>query len=134
MKKAYLAYFRVKLGDQDKNWAPHLASRTCVENLRQWTKQKRKSIGFTVLIVWREQANHVNGCYFCMTNVTGFSSKSKGNIKYQDLPLAIRPISHSADLPPSLFTSLPELINEPVNSTSEAKSLEDDCYNSLTDK
>ena len=76
VKKAYLAYFRVKLGDQDKNWAPHQVCRTCVENLRQWTKQKRKTIGFAVPIVWREQANHVNDCYFCMTNGTDFSSKS----------------------------------------------------------
>ena len=71
-------------------------------------------------MVWREQANHVNDCYFCTTNVTGFSSKSKGNIKYPDLPLAIRPIPHSADLPPPLFTCLPELVDEPESSTSEA--------------
>ena len=126
MKKEYLAYFGVKLGDQDKNWAPHHVCRTCVENLRQWTKQKRKSIGFAVPMVWREQANHVNDCYFCVTNVTGFSSKSKGNIKCPYFPSAIRPIPHSADLPPPLFTSLPELVDEPVSSTSEGSSLEDD--------
>ena len=126
MKKEYLAYFGVKLGDQDKNWAPHQVCRTCVENLRQWTKQKRKSIGFAVPMVWREQANHVNDCYFCVTNVTGFSSKSKGNIKCPYFSSAIRPIPHSADLPPPLFTSLPELVDEPVSSTSEGSSLEDD--------
>ena len=48
VKKAYLAYFGVKAGNQDKNWAPHQVCRTCVENLRQWTKQKRKTIGFAV--------------------------------------------------------------------------------------
>ena len=97
-------------------------------------KQKRKSIGFAVPMGWREQANHVNDCYFCMTNVTGFSSKGKGNIEYPDLPSAIRPIPHSADLPPPLFTFLPELVDEPVSSTSEESSLEDDCYNPLADK
>ena len=85
-------------------------------------------------MVWREQANHVNDCYFCMTNVIGFSSKSKGNIKYTDLPSAIRSIPHSADLPPPLFTSLPELVDKPVSSTSEGSSLEDDCYNPLADQ
>ena len=69
-----------------------------------------------------------------MTNVTGFSCKSKGNIKYPDLPSAIRPIPHSADLPPPLFTSLPEVVDEPVSSTSVGSSLEGDCYNSLADK
>ena len=66
-----------------------------------------------------------------MTNVTGFSSKSKSNIKYTDLPSAIRPIPHSADLPPPLFTSLPELVDEPVSSTLKERSLEDDCYKLL---
>ena len=69
-------------------------------------------------MVWREQANHVDDCYFCMTDVAGFSSKSKGNIKYPNLPSAIRSIPHSADLPPPLFTSLPELVNKPVSTTS----------------
>ena len=85
-------------------------------------------------MIWREQANLVNDCYFRMTNVTSFSFESKGSIQYQDLPSAIRPIPPSADLSPPLFTSLPELNNEPVNSTSEASSLEDDCYNPLADK
>ena len=119
VKKAYLAYFGVKVGDQYKNWAPHQVCRTCVENLRQWTKEKRKTIGFAVPMVWSEQANHVDNCYFCMTDIAGFSSKSKGNIKYPNLPSAIRPIPHFADLPPPLFTSLPELVDEPVSSTSE---------------
>ena len=71
-----------------------------------------------------------------MTNVTDISSKSKSNIKYPDLPSAIRPISHYADLPPPLFTgtSLPELVDQPVSSTSEESSLEDDCYKPLADK
>ena len=133
MKKAYLVYFGVKVGDQDKNWAPHQVCRTRVENLRQWTKQKRKIIGFAVLMVWREQANHVDDCYFCLTDVAGFNSKSKGNIKYPNLPSAIRPIPHSVDLPPSLLTSLPELVDEPVSSTSEESCLEDDCYEPLAD-
>ena len=74
-------------------------------------------------MVWREQANHVDDCYFCMTNVAGFSSKSKGNIKYPNLPSAIRPMPHSADLPPPLFTSLPGLVDQPVSSTSEEKTI-----------
>ena len=133
VKKAYLAYFEVKVGDRDKNWAPHQVCRTCVKNSRQWIKQKRKTIGFAVPMVWREQANHVDECYFCMTDVAGFSYKSKGNIKYPNLPSAIRPITHSADLPPPLFTFLPELFNEPLSNTLEESSLKDDCYEPLAD-
>ena len=133
VKKAYLAYFGVKLGDQDKNWAPHQVCWTCVENLRQWTKQKRQTIGFAVPMVWREQANHVDDCYFCMTNVAGFSSKSKGNIKCPNLPSAIRPIPHSAELPPPLFTYLPKVVDEPESSTTDESSLEGDCYDPFAD-
>ena len=84
-------------------------------------------------MVWRKQANHVDDCYFCMTNVAGFSSKSKGNIKYPNLPLAIRPIPHSAELPPPLFTSLPEVVDELESSTTEESFLEVDCYEPLAD-
>ena len=84
-------------------------------------------------MVWKEQATHVDDCYFCMTDVAGFSSKSKGNIKYPNLPSAIRPITHSGDLPPPLFISLPELVDEPVSSTSKESFLEDDCYEPLAD-
>ena len=85
-------------------------------------------------MVWREQVNHVDDCYFCMTNVAGFSSKSKGSIKYLNLPSAIRLIPNSADLPPPLFTSLPEIDDEPrISSTTEESSLEDDCCEPLAD-
>ena len=96
-------------------------------------KTKRQTIGFAVPMVWREQADHVNDCYFRMTNVDGFSSKSKGNIKYPNLPSAIGPISHSAELPPPLFTSLPKVVDEPESSTTEESSLEEDCYEPIAD-
>ena len=84
-------------------------------------------------MVWREQANRVDDCYFCMINVAGFSSRSKGSIKYPNLPSAIRPIPLSAELPPPLFTSLPEVVDKPESSTTEESSLEDDCYEPLAD-
>ena len=84
-------------------------------------------------MVWREQANNVDDWYFCMTNVAGFSSKSKGSIRYPNLLSSIRPISHSAELPPPLFTSLPEVVDEPESSTTEESSLEDDCCEPLAD-
>ncbi|QQP34707.1 Uncharacterized protein FKW44_022685 [Caligus rogercresseyi] len=28
VKRAYMAYFKVKLGDQDKSWAPHKVCKT----------------------------------------------------------------------------------------------------------
>ncbi|GBN89145.1 hypothetical protein AVEN_182995-1 [Araneus ventricosus] len=37
-KKTYFVYFKLKLGDQDKPWAPHKVCRRCEENLHLWFK------------------------------------------------------------------------------------------------
>ena len=41
VKKAYHDYFRITLGDQDKQFAPNVCCRTCVENLKDWRKSKK---------------------------------------------------------------------------------------------
>ena len=43
VEKAYYAYFGVKVGDQNKPWAPHVACKSCVEHLREWSNGKRKT-------------------------------------------------------------------------------------------
>src|SRR5215469_7065150 len=58
VKRAYDAYFKVKLGDQDKSWAPHTVCKTCVEYLRRWTKGKITSLKFGIPMVWREPFDH----------------------------------------------------------------------------
>ena len=63
-----------------------------------------------------------------MTNVSDFSSKSKGKPS-----VGISTYTFSVDLPPLSFTSLPELVDEPVSTASEKSSLEDDCYEPLAD-
>ena len=42
VKRLYLAYFKMKLGDQDKVWAPHIVCETCLANLRSCSRSKRK--------------------------------------------------------------------------------------------
>ena len=32
VKRCYYAFFGMKLGDQDKSFAPHICCKTCVEN------------------------------------------------------------------------------------------------------
>lgn len=99
VKKLYNEYFMMKLGDQDKVWAPHVVCRTCVEALRNWKKEKKASLPFGIPMVWREQKNHYDDCYFCMINTSGFNTKNKMTITYPSLPSAIRPVPHGADLP-----------------------------------
>jgi hypothetical protein len=38
----YYTYFGVKLGDQGKSWAAHEVCYVCVEDVREWSKGKRK--------------------------------------------------------------------------------------------
>ena len=42
VRKVYYAYFHVKLGDQDKCWAPHIVFKNYAKTLRQWTHGKKQ--------------------------------------------------------------------------------------------
>ena len=66
VKQTYYSYFKLKLGDQDKSWAPHTVCKTCIETLRSWTQQKKVQMKFGIPMVWREQKNHIDDCYLCM--------------------------------------------------------------------
>ena len=45
------------------------------------------------------RAERSSDCYFCLTNISGLSLKSKHSIQYPNLPSALRPIPHGQDLP-----------------------------------
>ena len=106
-RRAYEAYFGMKLGDQDKYWAPHEVCKHCTETLRFWTQGKVSSmLRFGVPMVWREPKNDHDDCYFCMVNMSG-SNQQKNNWYYPDMESARRSISHCTEVP--VFTSLPDL-------------------------
>ena len=42
-------------------------------------------------MAWREQRNHSDDCYFCMTKITSYSKRTAKNIVYPSLPSAMRP-------------------------------------------
>lgn len=98
-KIAYHKYFDCVVGDQDREWAPHVCCQTCAANLSNWLHGKRSSMPFAVPMIWREPTNHFNDCYFCMTKVSGFSRKNKHNIEYPEIPSATRPVPHGEGLP-----------------------------------
>ena len=47
-----------------------------------------------MFVICTEQNDHTKDSYFCVTNIAGYSSKSKHNIIYSDVPSARKPISH----------------------------------------
>lgn len=97
--EAYKLYFGCAVGDQDKNWAPHICCASCAVNLRAWMRGERASMPFAVPMIWREPRDHIGDCYFCITNVVGFSSRNKKIIQYPNLLSAIRPVPHDNTLP-----------------------------------
>lgn len=123
VERAYMAYFGVKLGDQDKYWAPHSICKQCTEHMRQWTKGTRKSMRFAVPMVWREPKNHLDDCYFCALNLKGINRKNRQTLVYPNLASAIRPVPHSEGLPIPVFSVLPQIT---LSSTEEISSPEDD--------
>jgi hypothetical protein len=101
IKKAYHLYFGCKVGDQDKNWAPHICCYKCASNIRGWLSGKNRKMPFAVPMIWREPKDHVTDCYFCLTPPIkkGFSEKKRSAIQYPNLQSAIRPVPHSDELP-----------------------------------
>ena len=86
--------FDVPIQDQDKRWAPHVACQRCYLCLTQ-----NKRLPFSFPMVWFEPVGH-HDCYFCATNITGFTLKTRQSIKYADVTSAKKPICG---------------VNEPVN-------------------
>ena len=64
VKRVYLCLFYTPNG-----WS----SKRCVENLHQWTKRTRKQLSFAINMVWQEQKNHVDDCYFCLTKTSSMA-------------------------------------------------------------
>jgi hypothetical protein len=77
VKKLYFSYFQLKVGDQDKSFAPHIACKTCVEGLRYWYEGKRKAMPFAIPMQWREQKNHYGDCYFVWSTFPVIIRKTK---------------------------------------------------------
>ncbi|XP_076040377.1 uncharacterized protein LOC143024889 [Oratosquilla oratoria] len=107
VKKMYLAYLKVHLGEQDKSWVPHIECKTCVDT---WTQGKNAKFKFGVPMVWREPTNHFDNCYSCLVNVKGLNEKTKHLLKYQDIPSTIRPVA-----PVPVFAGLPEIDDDVIN-------------------
>ena len=126
IKKIYLAYFGVPLGDQDKSWVPHQVCTTCVKTLRSWSQGKNAKLKFGVPMVWREPKNHVDDCYFCLINVKGFNKKNKQHLQYPNIHSAMRPIPHSDKVPVPIFTKLPDIDEDQLRSSTSSTNSDDD--------
>ena len=112
IKRTYLAYFQMALGDQDKGWASHIVCKKCTEYLRAWTKGQKMALKFEIPLIWREPTNHVTDCYFCAVDPTGTNRNNWSSLVYPDLQSARRPVAHSEAIPVPVFKELPDIDEE----------------------
>ena len=77
-------------------------------------------MSFGIPMVWREPKNHVDDCYFCITQTQGFSNKSKHRIQYPSLDSAILPEPNSNEIPVPVFAEFQD------SNDSESNTLEED--------
>ena len=124
IKNAYYAFFGVKLGDQDKSWAPHKVCMACMSTFSLWIKGK-KHFSFGVTIVWREPQNHLTDCCFCAVKTTGLTSKTRSSIDYPSLPSAIQPVLHSVELLIPTFHGFQLSESESISPSEDSEQCED---------
>ena len=96
---AYEAYFGMKMGDQDKSWAPHFCCGSCRSTLEGWMRGSRKCMPF---------ANPESGENLPIIMMTLFlhsghfhiqKDKGQKKIVYPSIPSSIAPVNHGPELP-----------------------------------
>ena len=78
-------------------------------------------------MIWREQINYISDCYFCMTNVQGFSKKNKHNFQYPNLASTIRPVSHCPEVPIPILPDTLDYCKSSNDVFSLTEAFEEDC-------
>ena len=66
--EAYLHYFGMPVGEQDKRWAPRVICGCSHRTLEASLRGEKRSIHFAIPRIWREPSNHYTDCYFCIVN------------------------------------------------------------------
>jgi hypothetical protein len=67
-------------------WAVQKVCYICVQDPRNWSKEKKKVFRLGVPMIWRKPKNHSDDCYFCCCNVKGYNYKNKKVFLYPNLP------------------------------------------------
>ena len=76
-------FYPVKMGDQEKSFAPHKICSQCVSGLSLWAsgkKSKKKYLSYDWPMSWRDPVSHPDDCYFCCNSKKGKYGKQKKNL------------------------------------------------------
>ena len=90
----------MKMGSQDKSWAPHFCCGSCRSTLEGWMRGSRKCMPLAIPRIWKEPTNHHDDCYFCMVDISKYKkTKDRKKIPHPNIPLSIAPVNHGPELP-----------------------------------
>ena len=67
LQKLYQLYSGCPLGDQDKDWAPHVIRTSCSNGLGDWMNKRKTTMPCAIPMTWRQPKNHVDDCYFVVS-------------------------------------------------------------------
>ena len=109
IKKCYELYFGCNSGDEEKFWTLHICCATCVRILNGW-KNGSRHIAVAVPLVSEQPTDLSSNCYFCLTDISGISSKSKYMVTYPNLPSAMRPVPPVPKPPNNVTRKTPMLM------------------------
>ena len=77
--------------------ASHIIWSACSNGLRDWLNKRKRTVPFTIPIIWREPEDDFMDSHFCNVHVRGFTVKTKHKFVYSSLKSARWPISHNND-------------------------------------
>lgn len=90
VKHSYELYFGLEITNWEKYWVPNVICSCCSKGLIRWSRTGR-SLRFSKPMIWREPADHIKDCYFCVNQVNGFNSKNKASIEYEYVQSVTKP-------------------------------------------
>ena len=71
---------------------------------------------FAISRIWREPRDHLEGCYFCMIDVSTWR-KDRTTDKHPNIPSSIAPVPHSDSLPAPVPEMDPTVSSSPSSSS-----------------
>ena len=122
-EEGYQIYFQTNPKNGEKIWIPNNYCSNCAIKLRSVHRGDfDRLFAFTFPTFCRESQNHIDDCYFCLTDVKGYSLKWKNSIIYTNVPSVTKAAyEHTDSIPGNPAKCKAEGINADGNQTLEYK-------------
>ena len=91
LQHIYESYFRQKVASIDKSWTPNSICGGCASFLTRWSTGNVRSCKMSEPAKWLKPVNE-DDCYFCSTEISGRSKKSKSRVQYADVGSVTQPV------------------------------------------